>query len=226
MASGSQRSGSGYGGTTIRYDWNSSTNVAGNYSTVNVSLYLELRNSTYFVATESGNINVAGNVSGYSRGNTSRGPNGTYLLHSYSVNIGHNNDGTQSAYIGGSFNSGFSSVGSFSVGQNWALDTIPRYPGITSFTRTNISDVGFTTNVSVDSTCDWLQYSLDGGAWTSVGSGTFTSRSFNLDNLTSGVNHTIRVRVRRQSSGLWTESSTATVATLPQNNFMDFFDTV
>lgn len=103
---------------------------------------------------------------------------------------------------------------------SWALPTIPRYASITGFTRTPITDVAFTVNVSVSDTCDLLETNLDGAGYVTSFSGDYTSKSVVIGgNLTSGITHTIQVRVRRKDSQLKTESSTVNVTTLSQNNF-------
>lgn len=227
MASGSQSSGASFGGTTVRYDWSSTTNVGGNYSTVTVNLYLVLVSGTSINATENGNINIDGQVSSFSRGTTSRGPNGTFLLHSFTTNVGHNGDGTKTIYIGGTFTSGFGSVGTLAAGTNWALDTIPRYATITSFTLSPVTDeriqLNWTSSDAVDY-ISWWSPQINGGAHNDIassGTGTFV---INKTNLRSGTQYTFYVAVRRASSGLWTESGANSATTLSQNNFMDVFE--
>ena len=222
--SGSVNSGGSVGGSYIRIEWSASQNIGANTSTVTANLFLVLQGGTSISATENGNININGNQSNFSRGTTNRGPNGTHLLHTHTVVVGHENDGTKSFSISASFTSGWVTFGTLNTSGSWALDTIPRYAVITGYTRTGITDVAFTTNVTTDVTCDELQYSLNGAGWVTSGSGTFTSRSFTLSNLRSDFTHTIKVRVKRQSSQLWTESSTQNVVTLSQNNFMDIFE--
>lgn len=95
---------------------------------------------------------------------------------------------------------------------------------ITTFTASDISDVGFNINVVVDDTCDDLQISLDGGAYVSH-PGDFTTKTLAIGgNLSSGVVHTIKARTHAKVSGAYVESSQIDVSTLPQNKFINFFD--
>lgn len=229
MASGQQFSGTGYGNTRIHYDWNSTPNYAGNYSTVNVTLYLDLGGGTSVVATENGNINVAGAVSGYSRGSTSRGPGGTHVLHSYSRTVGHDNNGNATIYIGGSYTSGFGSMGSFSTGQNWNLDSIPRYADITAFNFNQVTDEKLQWTWSASAHCDyvsWWSPQIDGGAHHDIPVSGSSGFSITRANLPSNTQHAIYVAVRRADSGLWREAGPYYATTSGQNNFMDFADII
>lgn len=224
-----------YGGTTghryrLRVDYTEdSINTAANTSRVVANLYMYTSNEYgWFDGTNPGcalNIdgnNHTGNGNYTNMGTGSSGVKAT-LIGTQTKTVTHNSDGSKTITI--SFNhltnvsSGGQSLTPASGSFNFVLTTIPRYAVINSFTQDQVTDTSFRANVTVDSTCDLLQYSLDGGAWTTAYSGTFTNRSFTLDNLLSNRQYSVKVRVRRQDSGLYTESSTANVTTLVQNNF-------
>jgi hypothetical protein len=224
-----------YGGTTgnryrLRVDYSEdSVNVGANTSRVVANLYMYTSNEYgWFDGTNPGcNLNIDGqNATG--NGNYTNLPTGhsgvkATLIGTQTKTIAHNADGSKTINISFAHNTNASSGGQSltpaSGSFNFVLTHIPRYAVINTFTQDQITDTAFRTNVATDVTCDQLQYSLDGGAWTTVGGGTFTSTNFTLDGLISNRQYTIKVRVRRQDSGLYTESSTANVSTLNQNNF-------
>lgn len=145
--------------------------------------------------------------------------NSPVTLTSYSGDVGHNADGTLTITLGDYINAPVNEMvyGTLS----WTLPTIPRYANFTSLTATNITDVGFTANFSVDATCDRYAISTDNGstygAWVN---GDFTSRSISIGgNLPSDTAIQWKVKVRRKDSQLETTSGTQTATTLPQSNF-------
>lgn len=225
--SGSVNGGGGLGGSYLRFEWDASQNWGANTSTINGRLYLVLQGGTSVSASESGNINIDGDVNGFSRGSTSRGTNSTSLIHSFSKTIGHNGDGTRSFGASGFFDSGWSSFPNLGVSGSWTLDTIPRYANITAFTLSPVTDEKITVNWSADRHCDyvsWWSPQIDGGAHHDIpvsGSGGF---SISRDNLKSDTQYDFKVAVRNSASGLWTESNWLSATTLSQNNFMDFAD--
>lgn len=212
--SGGHNSGGGLGGSYLRIEWSASQNYGNNTSTISAVLKLVLQGGTSIAATESGDINIDGVSYGYSRGSTSRGPNGTHTLHSASRTIGHNNDGTRSFSIGGSFNSGWGGFGSLGTGMGgYTLNTIPRYANITSWSLNTVTEKSINVSVNTDSTADLVDYSINGSGWTRGYTGNFTSLTFTISGLQPATAYSIKVRVRRQSSGLYTESGLRSATT-------------
>ena len=202
-----------------------SQNVSANTSYVRIRVWMSRISSSGGDIWNNGATGWSANVDGqgYSgsivQGHLGNGGSIT-MLDTYKT-IGHNADGTRSFGFSAGHNSDNSPYQTSASGSgSMTLPTINRYATITSYTRDQITDTSFRVNVATDVTCDILQYSLNGGAWTSVGSGTFTSRNFTISNLKSATSYTVKVRVRRQDSALYTESSTSTVVTLAQNNFL------
>lgn len=210
------------------------TDIPNNRSLVNVSLYMIPINSgtntfNVFPAGNSnaprGSIVVDGNQINFwftydFRGNA----NPKVLIQNYQQWIGHNFDGSRSVGVSGyadSKNAPFNTTAGTSL--TLGLTTLPRYANITHFSVTNVRDVGFDINVSVDAVCDLLQYSIDGGqSWTQV-PGDFTSKTISLSNLPSGRDYPVIVWVRRKVGGLPTQSGTITVSTPQQGKFLAFF---
>lgn len=210
----------GSGTSRIRIEWQlASQNVGGNYSTINWQAYVdffgcdaELDNGG--VGSSVGTVWAnGGRVYNYT-GNFS---NHTVGLASGSFNIGHNSDGTQSISFNGHI--AVYASGTSSGSGSWSLPTIPRYANFTGISFTSVNDVGFNINVSVDSVCNLLQYSLDGGStWTSINAN-FTSYTVPLTGLKSNQTYNVQLLVRRSDSGLTTTSGVYNVTTSPQNGF-------
>lgn len=84
---------------------------------------------------------------------------------------------------------------------SWVLDTIPRYA---NFTEHYISSTGLnsiTVHWNADASCDYVQYSLNGGGWTDASGLTYTVYGLNPN-----TQYSIRTRIKRTDSQLWTES--------------------
>lgn len=87
-------------------EWNASQNIAGNFSTVNVQFYLQSLDAYGGLnapATNSGSININGNVYNFSA-NSNLAANQKKLIWSGSVNVPHNADGSKSFTITGNYN--------------------------------------------------------------------------------------------------------------------------
>ena len=223
--SGTFNSNTTVGGSYTRLDWSATQSIAGNYSVVTANLYLVLTGGTSTNATETGNITIDGTVYGFNNGNQVRGTNSTTLIASASKTVNHNADGTKSFSISTSFTSGWVTFGTVTGSGTFTLDTIPRYATINSFTSSAVTDVGFTLNVTVDATCDQIQYSVDNGANYTTVAGDFTTKAIVVNsNLASNTTFPCKVIVRRKDSQLTTTSSVLNVTTLAQDNFMGFFD--
>lgn len=214
MASGQFNGPGGLYGSYLRLAWQSYPNTAGNYSDVHVQLYLELRGGTQIIATESGDINIDGQQFTYSRGTQNRGPNGTHHVHSASRRIYHNSNGTKQIQLGGFFKSGWTTFGTINVGMSTVtLDHIPRYTSITSWSLNTVTEKSIRVSVSTANTANAVQYSLNGAGWVTGYSGNFTSRDFTIGGLNPATNYSVKIRVRRADSGLWTESGLKSATT-------------
>lgn len=132
-------------------------------------------------------------------------------------------DGSFSASFNGGV--GVSSSWNCSGSGSWGLDRIPRYA---NFTEHRIDSTGLnsiTVRWSADSACDWLQYSLNGGGWIDTsGYPTYT-----ISGLAPNTQYSIRTRIKRTDSQLWTESGyiygttkdIARITSAPNINFGD-----
>ena len=94
------------------------------------------------------------------------------------------------------------------VSQNMVCSTIPRYAGITKFDLSAVNETTIHVDWNADSTCDAVQYSVNGGSWTGA-----SGLGFNIGSLSANTQHSVKIRVKRADSQLWTESSTKYVST-------------
>lgn len=140
-------------------------------------------------------------------------------LVSYTGNVTHAANGTLTITLGDYINA---PVNEMVYGtQSWTLPTINRYATISSFTSSNVTDVGFSLNVTTDVTCDQLEWSTNNGSTYTTVAGDFTTKAVAVGgNLPSDTLYATKVRVRRKDSQLTTTSSTVNVTTNTQNNFM------
>ena len=190
-----------------------------NSSSVTVTLYARKQNSSSPTTGKSwsGNITIDGATSSFSSLSSSLSIGNSWVqVWSYTRTVGHNDDGSKTIYISGSIKgpSGTSLANATSSGgDNFTLDTIPRYANITSFSASSIDETSDRVSWSADASCDTVQYSLDNGAWTVPTGSTYPT--FTISNLAAGSNHYLKIRVKRTDSQLWTESSTIAASTYP-----------
>lgn len=145
---------------------------------------------------------------------------------SKTLDVTHKADGTLSGYAYASWSKDKTNnyiPASGSVQTDWtALTTIPRYANFTSHYVSGATDNSVTVYWNADASCDYIQYSLNGGAWTDTsGYPTYT-----IGGLSSGTSYSIKTRIRRADSGLWTESGTIYATTLGYASITEFFLTV
>ena len=91
--------------------------------------------------------------------------------------------------------------------ETFRFSQLPRYANFTSHTATselNKITVSYTSDVEYKA----QQYSLNGGSWTNA-----TVGSYNLTGLTPNTSYTIKTKIQRADSNLWTESDTITIKT-------------
>lgn len=186
---------------------------ADNYSTVSWSLVLSpLQNGWNWSYSSqvpvSWKVNIAGNE--YSGNIMNYDGSSTVTVGSGSVNIGHESDGSKS--IGFSFEVWDNLSANFLPGYasgsgSMALSHIPRYANITQF---NLSSGLESISVAwgVDCYVDYIRYSLNGGGWVDTGGDPFT-----ISGLSANTSYSVRISVRRNDSGLWTESETKYIST-------------
>ena len=137
--------------------------------------------------------------------------------------IYHNVDGTAQLYVNGSYTAttyeGYDLnvfTGTRTSSFYMALPSIPRATTINSFTWVKASGAAglsrLTCNWATAHSIDRIQYSLNGGAYTTV-TGNGTSGSFNISGLTPNTQYSLKIKVRRADSQVETESSVKSATT-------------
>ena len=129
-----------------RIVWSSSSNgTSANTSTVTATIQVARTNSYTTTGTFTGNVYIGGNTGGYNKAfSTYTSVSSSWVtLYTHTYTVPHNDNGTGTAYVGGTINgpSGTSLSGnSVSGGQNVTLDTIQRQATITSAPDFNDED--------------------------------------------------------------------------------------
>lgn len=204
--------------------WENWVNNVENYSSVHWEVILRSTgNYSFYTIGSTVTVDVDGQVySAYSQKDLSAG--GAITIASGDKNIWHNADGYKSIYCSASYtqsSSAYYTPGNMSCGGWMDLSYIPRYA---NFTEHRIDSTGLnsiTVRWSADSACDWLQYSLNGGGWIDTsGYPTYT-----ISGLAPNTQYSIRTRIKRTDSQLWTESGTITAQTLDMARFSNFNST-
>lgn len=185
MASGSFHSNTGVN-LNLYCKWSSTTNVAGNYSTVTMRTYLEhyslyvgARSDTY---VKCNGENYTYNAPAISYGGSSKIT--TTLLSSKTFTVYHNSDGTKSITLkaGWRFSGTYSgvSIGWITCSKTVTLDNIPRASSISSVTSSVTVDGSnsVTVNISRNSTAFTHKVKFAFGSYSQEYTGVATSKSY------------------------------------------------
>lgn len=193
----------------------SNVNTANNTSVVTVALKIYTNYSSTLAiryASATHTITIDGTIYTMTTGEYTLGSYNTVTLGTASKTITHNSDGTKSVNISASSPDLAQGNGwgpySGSASGTFTLTSIPRYA---KFANHSISSTGLNSikvTWSADSTCDAVQYSLNGGSWVATSGTTYT-----ITVLSPNTSYSIKTRIRRKDSQLWTESSTITGTT-------------
>lgn len=192
----------------VNGDKSSSQDISGNRTQVTLRLQARSISSTY--KTEgTGQTTIIDNTTVTSNARIDMSNTNVWqTLGELTIWIDHNNDGNISVIKNGSFTctagSSDYSLRSGSASVTVAPATIPRYA---NFTNHHIASVG-THSINVywnaDAACDAIQCSVNGGGWFGVSG----HPEYTISGLTPNTAYSIRTRIRRQDSQLWTESGT------------------
>ena len=147
----------------------------------------------------------------------------TFTLASGSVWVTHETNGSKSISCSASLskNSGYYAdyePGACGVNsQSVQLTTIPRYTSITGYTLSAVDERTINVAWSASDACDSVQYKIIGisSDWVNASGTSFNITHINNNTrLSAGTRYTIRIRVKRSTSQLWTESSDKPVTTI------------
>ncbi len=194
--SGSVDSG-GYQGRVLRFVWNTqSINSADNTRVISYSVTAIGGSSSYYYHH---NETVEINGTRVYTGSDSHQVNNNTVLASGTLTINQSNTQTLTVKMHGGI---YSRTDNINKEQSWSLNTIPRYAKITSHSISNTGLNSITVSWSADSNCDAVQYSLNGGSWVGTSGSPYT-----ISGLGPNTSYSIKTRVRRKDSQLWTESA-------------------
>ena len=204
-----------------RIVWSSSSNGS-TANTSNVYADMQVRRNDGYATkgTWTGTLNINEDKREFSNSSTSVGSNWVSMKSFTFNNKAHNSDGSGTCWISGWVDgpSGTSMEGyGVEGGTTVTLDKIPRYLTITGHSLRTKTINSISINWTTDVARDYTQYSLNGGAWTDaadvVNNNNNKSGYYTISNLSANTTYTIKTRLRRSDSGLYTESSTLTVTT-------------
>ncbi len=196
--------------------WSSSNGPNANSSNVSATLYARRTDGYTTKGTWSGSLEIAGTTQNFSKSSTSIGSNWVALVSISNKVVGHNNDGSGSAWISGYVNApsdtslaGASASGSATV----TLDKIARY-GTSNQSLKSKTETSITMNWSSNSTVDYIWYSSNNGSsWTGVDVADGTSGTYTISGLSANTTYNIKTRCRRKDSQLSTDSTSLSVTT-------------
>lgn len=187
------------------------TSIANNTTTERADLYANVVDASYQWYNGYGTeafIGINGN-------NTTKNVTFDYrstgvknLISSWDTVVKHNSNGTASIGISAHHYSGVG-LGNASVSGTYTCDTIPRYANFTKHSINSKTETTVTVNWDADSECDAIQYSLNGGGWTTISG----YPNYTITGLSAYTSYTIKTRIRRKDSQLWTESGALSVTT-------------
>ena len=132
---------------------------------------------------------------------------GTKTVQTKQIKILHEEDGTASREVAAIFNG--AAYGTNSGRGSFTLPTIERYATFTSHAIESVTQNNIQVKWSADSEISAIQYSIDGGGWI----GTSLTSPYSITGLKSGTTYSIKTRIKRKDSGLWTESQALSATT-------------
>lgn len=188
-----------------------STSTANNTSEISFSFTIYKASyswSNWNSITYSISINgtsYSGTIPSYSAGST-------LTIRTGSQTVSHNSDGTKSINYSFSVNDGSGksyTCGNASASGSMDLSKIPRYAKASiSLNSKTVNSVKL--NYSTDATIDGIWVSKNGGAWES---GYALSSPINISGLSPNTKYTLKIRVKRLDSQLYSESNSIEVTT-------------
>lgn len=102
--------------------------------------------------------------------------------------------------------------------ESWTVDTIPRYASITKFNITGKTLNSISAEWDTDVYCDSIDYSLNNGSWINFSS----SGRFTISGLYPNTEYSLKIRLRRADSGLYTISSSKSTTTYDIARFTSY----
>lgn len=137
------------------------------------------------------------------------------LLFSGTKDITHGSDGSKTITFSASLtkSTAYSDYdpGACSLSGSFILTTIPRYADFTTHTIEKVLQTKVIVSWSANASVDLVEYSLNNGTWQTPSE--TTDNSYTIDNLLRGIPYSIKTRIRRAESGLYTVSERIIIIT-------------
>ena len=200
MASGSINLTSNQSYVTGRIDWQSYANNAGNYSDINVQVYVFL-NGWGIQGTGAGqwkeNGNTVNTFSPYI--NIPYGGYGTVQVFTKNgIKVNHNDNGDGSITLGCDMQFTFAGITNLGGSQTIYMDHIDRYP---YFTRLDVEKITMNTATirwQANDAIEETTYNVNNGSAITGQYPTFT-----IEDLEPNTYYNVKVNIKRKSNGLW-----------------------
>lgn len=143
--------------------------------------------------------------------NSSVTSSGSMTLFNKTLTVAHNSDGTKTVRASVRIPTSTSS-GTVTASKSLTLTAIPRYPTVNQ-SLASASETALSVRWSSNDVIDYVWYSVNSGSWVAVGNPSASSGSFLISGLNPATSYTVKTRLRRKSSQLSADSTTATYTT-------------
>lgn len=194
--------------------WASTPDAATNTSTLSIQIVAQNSSSQFYVT---GTISTAititpvNQATGETKSQTTTlniSPNSSQTIYTQTFTCNHDVNGECALRYSVGISGAITGTGA----GNLTLDTIPvgAYPLLTFASAT---ETGATLNWSTDVPIDYFWYKVGTGNWVANGSVSGRSGSFTLTGLTHNTSYSVKIKVRRASNQVQTESAAATFTT-------------
>lgn len=172
-----------------RFHWKVYLETSGGWYYNNIRFRIVLNNSEVFVKdckSSSAGWSFEGTTDWYTVANKTSGTTPVYFTAIDTQNSGWCN------YTSSTYN----------------LTVAPAYASITQYDLSAINETSIKFTWSASHSCDAIQYSINGGSWTNGAYPTTT-----ISDLSANTQYSVKIRVRRKDSQLWTTSALKYVTT-------------
>lgn len=204
MATSGSIDSAGYQGRYIYFEWSTqSTSAENNTRTIKYKFIAEGGSSSIYY--HHNNVFQLNGETVYTGSQSEAIETGTVLVEgTYTIN--QNNTTKLRVDMDGGI---YSYENNINTANEWDLDTIPRYAKVNiSLNSKTLNSINL--NYSTDSTIDGIWVSKNGGAWES---GYAVSSPININGLSPNTKYTLKIKVKRLDSQLYSESNTIEVTT-------------
>lgn len=202
---------------TLKLDvWENRVDNLNNKSNVGWKLALDSGNYNFVDYSIPTKVNVDGEVYNASP-RLSIAPNAEIVIASGNKDIYHDNNGSKTISCSASISntSAYYLPGNINVSGNLKLTDIPRYANVNITEREKYINA-ISINWNADAARDHTQYNLNNAGWVDAYDTVMNDNKsgyFTISNLNPNTSYSIKVRVKRIDSQLWSESNTLNIIT-------------